>query len=138
MCEFWEKADKKKLKKWSIIVISGISAVIIVICIANACIPALSQEEVKKLVIAELNPQTEEVKSELNISDVTIDLDIFDYEYEKPTVFSRGYIRFEVDDYYVSNEFSELDDEIYTAETCSKYRKKIFVLGYRFQRQKRR
>ena len=33
-----------------------------------------------------------------------------------------GYIRFEVDDYYVSNEFSELDDEIYTAETCSKYR----------------
>lgn len=120
---FWDKADKAKLKKWSIIIGSSILCVFIVICIANACIPALTQDEVKKLVIAEMEPQLDKVKSELGISNLTLELEISDYEYKKPTIFSKGYIRFEVDDCYVSNEFEELDNGIYTAETCDKYRK---------------
>lgn len=120
---FWDKADKAKSKKWSIIIGSSILGIIIVISIANACIPKLTQDEVKNLVIKELEPQLDKVKAELGISNVNIELDVYDYEYKKPTIFSKGYINFEVDDYYVSTEFNELDNGIYTAETCDKYRK---------------
>lgn len=120
---FWDKADKAKLKKWSIIIGSSILGIFIAITIANACIPTLTQDEVKNLVIEEMAPQLDKVKSELGISNVDLELEIYEYEYKKPTIFSKGYIRFEVDDYYVSNEFKELDNGIYTAETCDKYRK---------------
>ena len=119
---FWDKADKAKLKKWSIIVGSSILGIIIAICIANACIPTLSQEDVKKMVIAQLDSQVDEVKDELGISELSVDFEIYDYEYKKPTLFSKGYIGFEVDDYYVSTQFEELDNGTYNEKTCDKYR----------------
>lgn len=119
----WRKTNKQKLKKYSIIVCLSLLIAIAVICIANACIPELSQEEVKSLVIAELEPQIAEVEKALGISNISIDFDIYEYEYKKPTVFSKGYIGFEMADYYVSSNFFELESGIYTDETCNKYRK---------------
>lgn len=119
---FWDKADKKKLKKWSIIVGSSVVGILIAIGIANACIPTLSQEEIKTMVISELDSQVENVKSKLGISELNVELEIYDYTYEKPTIFSKGYIRFEVDDYYVSTQFEELDKGEYNETTCNKYR----------------
>ena len=119
---FWQKVDKKKFTKYSIIIGSSILGVLIAIGIANACIPTLSQEDVKALVIEDLEPQMDKVKKELDISNVSLELEIYDYEYKKPTIFSKGYIRFEIDDFYVSSEFEELDNGIYNEDTCNKYR----------------
>lgn len=118
------KVEKKKRFKiiMMISVIIVIIIAIIVIGVINASIPVLSQKDVEMLVIAELEPQIESAKNELGISDVSVEMVIKDYEYIKPTVFSRGHISFKIeDDYYISKEFYELDNEDYTAETCSKY-----------------
>lgn len=123
--------NKQNPNKTKIFIIIGlfIVATIISLFIANAWIPSLTQDEVKDLVIEQLQPQIDSLEKELGISDITVDFDIFFYEYKKPTVFTKGKIKFDMDDYYVSNCFTELDEEIYTAETCDKYRK-IQSLNY--------
>ena len=120
---FWKKVDKKKFTIYSIIIGTSVIGILIAIGIANACIPTLSQEEVKAMVISELDSQIEKVKSEIGISELSVELEIDEYEYEKPTIFSKGHIRFEVDDYYVSSQFTELDNGEYNKKTCEKYLK---------------
>lgn len=119
--KFLKKVDKKKLKKHSIIICSSIFVIIIGICVANAFIPSLTQNDVKELVKSQVRSQLDEVKSELNVSDLTVDIYISDYKYEKPTLFSKGYISFTVDDCYNSKSFTELDSGTYNSDTYSKY-----------------
>lgn len=118
-----QNTSNQKTKKMLVIIGSITLVIAIALGIANACIPTLTRDEVKELVIAELQPQIDQVEAELGVSNITVDFEIHDYKYKKPTLFTKGQITFKVDDYYVSNEFTELDDGIYTAETCEKYRK---------------
>ena len=55
----------------------------IVLSIANACIPSLTLDEVKDLVITQLQPQIDLLETELGISDVTVDFEIYEYEYNR-------------------------------------------------------
>ncbi len=121
----YKNADKEKFKKkLKVIILSFLGLCITVITVGfviNLLIPTLSQEEVEKIVLEKLEPQLELIEGELGVSDVSVELTIHDYEYVKPTIFSQGSISFEVDSYYVSKYFTELDNEDYNDATYDKY-----------------
>lgn len=118
---FWKKADKKKLKKYSIIIGSSVLLIFIVIGIANAFIPKLTQGDVVENIKTQLQPQLDEIENKLGVSDLSVELYLSEYEYKKPTLFSKGRISFKIDNCYKSNSFTELDNGVYNADTYSKY-----------------
>ena len=117
--------EKKKSIKGEICLLAIILLfvlVLIIISIGNSSIPELSKENVKTLIIKELEPQLDEIREKLSVSKISVEFNIDDYEYRKPTIFSEGYISFDVyHDAYVSDEFNVLENGIYSDEFCEKY-----------------
>ena len=112
----------KKVKIVFLSIIGVILAVVIGICIANACIPKLSDEEIKALLIESLEPQLLKTSQELGVSDLSIDFDMRVTRYKKPSLFDDGLLFVEFGNQYLSSkEFKELDDELFNEDTCNKY-----------------
>ena len=117
----WKKADKKKLNIVGIILAVVVFSSLIIMGIADASIPTLSKGEVEAMVLQQLEPQLEKVRTELGISDLSVEITLDDYEYRRPTLFDKGRISFDVTECYLSNSFTDLENEAYTQETCDKY-----------------
>ena len=117
----------KKVKIVFLSIIGVILAVVIGICVANACIPTLSEEEMKALMIESLEPYICEAKYELDVSDLSLDFDMRVTRYKKPSLFDNGLLFVEFGNQYLSSkEFKDLDDGLYNDDTCDKY-SSIFI-----------
>lgn len=116
-----KKADKKKLMKIIIICVSILAGIGITLGVINIAIPKMTEDDIKAMIVESIQPQVEEVKATLGVSDLTVEVTLEDLEYEKPTIFTNGKIDCDVNICYVSTEFTELDNEIYTEATSDKY-----------------
>ncbi len=127
LMKFWDRIDKKKLKKYSIIIGSVALVTVVGICIANACIPTISEDEFKDIVKSQIQPQIDAKRSASGLSDLDVKIKVYDYEYEKPSLFDKGYICAEVACCYTSNGFAELENRQFDEKTFSKYKKFDFI-----------
>ncbi|MBR0535722.1 MAG: hypothetical protein IIX14_05030 [Clostridia bacterium] len=114
-------SDKKALVLVMSLVGSGVLAVGMILLTLNACIPTLSEEEIKSMILEEVRPQIDEMQTELGVTDLTVELTFKDFEYRKPTIFESGRISCDIEDVYVSSQFTDLESGKYTVEIQEKY-----------------
>ena len=82
---------------------------------------SFSDDEISALLVAECSEKIELLKKELDVTELSVKLEGFTHT--PPSLFKHGSISFDKGTtiYYTSDEFTELDNEIYNEDTFQKY-----------------
>ncbi len=97
----------------------SILAILLIIVIANACIPGYTEEEVVAIIHENIQPQLDEAEKNLELENLSIDIEVVEFYVErKATIFRPGSIWVYINDYIESPslpDFAEMtlgEDEL--------------------------
>ena len=110
-----------KIKKWAIIV-ALIPVVIIAVMFVGMVVyeitaPAFTEQKLQEYILKEVEPQLEEIREKYDLPDLELELEISDFKYTPPKLYSDGkfmlcgVVEAKIHSIYVSDKFSELDDD---------------------------
>ena len=92
-----------KPAKIGVCIAAAVLAVLLIIAIANACIPGYTQEEVVDIIYEQIEPRMAEAAEHFGLKDLSVEIEVVEFTVErKATIFRPGTIWVYINDYVTS------------------------------------